>query len=191
MDKPDMTGVPTTDRGTWMQLANGRVFYPMDPRPEEVFIEDIAQSLSRQIRYNGMSDKPISVAQHVCQCAWLADVQEQPNTVQLALLMHDAAEAYIGDMIRPLKVYFPAFIEIENSIMIVINKRFDLPTISDELLSYYDNLALGWEKRDMYESASPWPGMPELENWLPTMETWTTEYSYTRFLSLFEWLRLD
>lgn len=195
MASPDMTGIPVCkDRGIVMMLTRGRVFYPLDPRPEEVFIQDIAQSLSRTIRYNGLSDGIINVAQHSVNSAWLAEQEHQPSTVQLAMLMHDAPEYVVGDMIRPLKSLFPGFTVIEDNIMSVINERFELPTISHKLQKHYDNLALHWEKRDLYQSASPshpWPKLPPLPEGLPILTSWTADFSEMRFLEMFTWLRHD
>jgi len=190
-DSVDIVGVPSKEDGGWMQIANGHIFHPLDPRTDEVFIADIAQSLSRQIRYNGNSDKSVSVAQHSCQCAWLVEQTGGSAEVQLAMLMHDAAEAYIGDMIRPLKAHFPEFTLIEDRIMAVIQARYDLPLITPKAQKYYDNLALAWEKRDMYKSSREWPHMLDVPSWVPEMYSWSMSYSNTRFLQMFEYLRLE
>ena len=192
MDKStNMAGVPSKEDGGWMQIANGRIFHPLDPRVNEVYLEDIAQSLSRQIRYNGMSDRAISVAQHSVQCAWLVEQTGGSAEIQLAMLMHDAAEAYIGDMIRPLKVLIPEFAKIEDRIMEVINERYNLPTISHKALKYYDNLALAWEKRDIYKSSREWPGMMDVPTWLAPMVTWRAGEAEMRFVRMFQYLKLE
>lgn len=184
----NMSGVP--EEG-WIQIANGHIFHPMNPRPEEVHIEDIAQSLSRQIRYNGHSDGIINVAQHSCNCAWLADVMGHPAETQLAMLMHDAGEYITGDMIRPMKVKIPEFSVTEDAIMAAIIKRFNLPEITHKLLKYFDNIALAWEKRDLYRSSREWPNMEDVPEWCPTITTWTHTYAEQRFLNLFSWLQLE
>lgn len=184
----DLTGVP---KEGWIQIANGRIFYPLDPRAEDVFIEDIAQGLSRQIRYNGQSDLIINVAQHSCNCVWIADVEGQSVDVQLAMLMHDAAEYIVGDLIRPIKAITPGFSKTEDAVMAVINERFDLPVIDHKLMKHFDNLALAWEKRDMYQSAREWPGIPDVPSWCLTMVPWTSARAEHRFLQLFSWLQLE
>lgn len=188
MLEPYTVGVP---KEGWIQIANGHIFHPMDPVADEVHIEDIAQSLSRQNRYNGHSDKIICVAQHSVNIAWLAEVDHLPTTTQLALLMHDAPEYITGDMISPMKAVLPGFQEIETSIMAVINQRFDLPIIPHKLMKHYDNLCLAWEKRDMYWSSREWPKLPDVPEWYPPLTTWTAEFAETRFLHLFHWLMSD
>lgn len=183
-----MTGVP---KEGWVQIAHGRIFYPLDPKAEDVFIDDIAQGLSRQNRFNGQSDLIINVAQHSCQAAWLAEQDGHDAFIQLAMLMHDAAEYVVGDLIRPIKVNTPGFQETEDAIMKVIVEKFHLPVINHDLQKYYDDLALAWEKRDMYWSAREWPGLPNVPEWCPEMKTWTSDYSEARFLLLFQWLMYD
>ena len=195
-----MDNSTTMDDGGWMQTANGNIFHPLDPRAEEVHIEDIALSLSRQNRYNGMSDRAVSVAQHSVQCKWLVEKTGGDTNCQLALLMHDAAEAYlgiqttdgfsfIGDMITPLKTLFPEFATIEDRIMDIINERFNLPTISYKAQKYYDRLAMAWEKRDMYKSSCEWPGIPDCPDWIPPMATWSSDFAKATFLEHFEILQ--
>jgi hypothetical protein len=175
-----------------MCLTQGRVFYPLDPQADEIFIEDIAFSLSRQNRYNGLSDQIVNIAQHSVNSSWLADMEGRDPRVQLAMLMHDAPEMIVGDLIRPVKMNLPDFVTMEESVMNVINDRFHLPIIPHKLMKYYDNLAWAWEKRDMFKSACrPWPNTLELPNWVPTMITWTPQFAEHRFLQLFHWLQKE
>ena len=185
----DMIGVPETSRGTWTQLTQGRRFYPMDPQPAEIFIEDIAKSLSKQIRFNGLADKDVNVAHHSVNAAWLAEVKGYSFEVQLAMLMHDAPEYILGDMIRPLKSLFPEFVVIENQLMVVIIRRFNLPVIDHKLIKFFDNLCLAWEHRDMYPSAENWPMLPDVPDCCYTMETWSAEKSEHMFLDMFSSLQ--
>lgn len=110
--------------GDWMFVHSGRKFWPLDPRPNEVFIADIAHGLGYLCRYNGQCRRFLSVAEHSYFCSF-----EGPEETALERLMHDAAEAYIGDMIRPLK-YQPIlgdiYQEIEDRLMQVIAHRFGL-----------------------------------------------------------------
>lgn len=84
--------------GTWMQTFTGRKFWPLDPRADEIVIEDIAHGLAMSCRYGGHSQRFYSVAEH----AWLVSYYVPP-AFALHGLLHDSAEAFIGDMIRPLK----------------------------------------------------------------------------------------
>lgn len=83
---------------TWIQTVSGVAFDLLNPRPEDVRLKDIAWSLSRQCRFNGHTLKFYSVAEHSVLVSATVPVGHE-----LAGLLHDAAEAYIGDMVSPFK----------------------------------------------------------------------------------------
>jgi len=175
-----------------MQVGGGRIFYPLDPRPEEVHIDDIGTGLSRIIRYNGHSDNWITVAQHSAQCEYLAARDGHTLETRLAVLMHDASEAYIGDMIRPIKCRMPEFKEIEEKVEAAIWTALHLPPINADLhqtIKYYDNIGWAWEKRDLFPSALCWPYTPILPRDLPIMKTWSHTHSRDVFMQ--KWWHLS
>lgn len=85
-------------RGSWMQTYSGRKFWPLDPRADEIALADIAHGLAMTCRYGGHPRRFYSVAEH----AVLVSLHVPPEFA-LHGLLHDSAETYIGDMIRPLK----------------------------------------------------------------------------------------
>jgi len=87
--------------GDWIQTYTGKRFWPLDPRPEDVDILDIAHSLSLLCRFTGHTSSFYSVSQHSILVA-----QEVPKRLRLWALFHDAAEAYIGDIARPTNLIF-------------------------------------------------------------------------------------
>lgn len=87
-------------KGDWMITIGGQKFYPFDPRASEVDIEDIATSLSHICRFNGHVKRFYSVAEHSVLCSYVGD-----PTYAFDKLMHDAEEAYTGDLIRPIKTH--------------------------------------------------------------------------------------
>lgn len=87
--------------GDFIVTRSGVKFHPLDPRPEDILIEDIAHSLANQCRYTGHTSRYYSVAEHSVRVALLL-----PRELRLAGLLHDAAEAYLGDVARPLKHSF-------------------------------------------------------------------------------------
>lgn len=109
---------------SWLQTTTGRAFDLLDPRPEDVDIIDIAWSLGRQCRYLGHTHVAYSVAQHSVLVS-----EALPPELRLLGLMHDAAEAYVGDMPKPLKALLPEFSVIEDRIWRAIAERFDLPAV--------------------------------------------------------------
>lgn len=109
------------DRGDWMQLYSGKRYHPMDPRAEDIDPADIAHALSMLCRYGGHITRFYSVAEH-CVLMSLAVPQEDA----LAALLHDATEAYVVDVPRPVKRYIPDYKAIENAVWAVIAERFGL-----------------------------------------------------------------
>lgn len=109
-------------KGNWMQTFTGRAYWPIDPRPEEVCIEDIAHSLSMLCRYTGHCRRFYSVAEHSVNVSRLV-----PPECAFPGLMHDATEAYVNDIARPLKPSLKNYQEIEKLNWEAICKTFSLP----------------------------------------------------------------
>lgn len=107
-----------------MLTYTGRTFYPMDPQVEDIDPRDIAHALGMQCRYNGHVNRFYSVAEH---CVKMSETFTDPHLALWALL-HDATEAYVGDMIRPLKRSMPEYVEAEDRVMVQIGVKFGLFT---------------------------------------------------------------
>ena len=142
--------VPT---GNWIQTFTGGKFCPTDPQVADVNIRDIAHALSNQCRFAGHTRKFYSIAQHCYLVSQVCD----PDYA-LDGLMHDAAEAYMCDMPRPIK-YSPGlegFKELEKKIEAVIQKRFDLGP-EPQSVKDADKRLLYTERRDLLPHLS-WEG---------------------------------
>lgn len=116
----------TTDQqawsdGAWMQTYTGRAFRPTNPTPDDVDPLDIAHALSLICRYGGHTKWFYSVAEH---CVLMSHAV--PEEDALAALLHDATEAYVGDMVRPLKQQLPAYQLAEARVWSAVARRFDL-----------------------------------------------------------------
>lgn len=105
----------------WMQTYSGHKFYPLDPHPEDIFIEDIAGALSNMCRFGGHCREFYSVAEHCVHVARLA-----PKELKLAALLHDAAEAYLVDIPRPIKRQLVDYCRIEAKLERVIAQRYSV-----------------------------------------------------------------
>lgn len=123
----------------------GNRFYLTNPHIDDVAIEDIAHGLAYQCRFNGQTRAFYSVAQHSLMVMALV-----PAELRFAALLHDAAEAYLGDMVKPLKNLFPEFSVIEARVMEIIGQRFDIDLSHlDPAIKHADLIALATEKRDL------------------------------------------
>ena len=115
-----------------MNTFYGRTFDPMEMTEENVALEDIARALSLLCRGGGHIRHFYSVAQHSINCAKEAKARELPERMQLACLLHDASEAYISDIIRPVKEHLNNYLEIEAKIMSAVWKHFHLENLMEE-----------------------------------------------------------
>jgi hypothetical protein len=134
-------------KGDWIQTFTGRQFWPLDPRPEEVCIEDVAHSLSNQCRYSGHVERFYSVAEH----SYRASLIVPPEDAMWALL-HDASEAYLVDLPRPLKRHSEMgalYKQIESGLMRVVCQHFGLPEMEPRSVSIADNVMICTERRDL------------------------------------------
>lgn len=159
---------PHPRKGDWMQTAGGRQFWPLDPRPEEVFLDDIAHALSHLCRYGGHCRNFYSVAEH----SVLMSRAVAPAFARWALL-HDASEAYVVDVPRPIKPALAGYDAIETRIMAAVCLRFGLPPEMPAAVKAADRAILTDEMQQAMASPPvPWStaGDPlgvRLEFWSP------------------------
>ena len=120
-------------KGDWMQTFSGRRFYPADPRTEDVSIDGIAHALSHMNRFNGHTRWPYSVAAHSV-FAW----EFAPTGFKLEALLHDASEAYICDLARPIKRMLVDYQHMEKQVDAIIRSKFGLPAKMSVVVKYID-----------------------------------------------------
>ena len=101
-----------------------KMFDPLHPNAELIDINDIAHALSMLCRANGHFKSFYSVAQHCINCAKEAEARGHSELVQLACLLHDASEAYLSDVTRPVKAELPRYLEIEKPLQDCIWDKF-------------------------------------------------------------------
>lgn len=170
----------------WFQTIKGQPFFLFEPEAGDFDIEEIAHALSLQCRFNGHVKRFYSVAEHSLLVSLLLEEWGEADSVVLCGLLHDAAEAYTGDLVRPLKRSMPTFKTIEQRIEEEIALRFNLPYPFPEAVKRADNTMLLVERRDLLASSPrAWSteGL-ELPEWkLPAEALWET--IKTRFLCRF------
>lgn len=107
-----------------IRLRSGRYFDFIDPQADQFTIEDIAGALSKICRFGGQIERFYSVAEHSCLCAQVA-LEDGLNLDALkAVFLHDAAEAFCGDVVKPLKVMLPEYAVVEKRVERVIQNKF-------------------------------------------------------------------
>lgn len=174
----------TTRKGKWISTFSGNRFWPLDPRPEEIHIEDIAHALSNICRYFGHCHAYYNVAEHSVILASYV-----PRHLALQALLHDAAEAYVGDMGRPLKDCLPEYVAIEQNIAKMIFEKFRLPWPMNSYIKEIDNRILLDERAKlMVPSGWEWEYTKGLEPLGVTISCWTPREAKREFLRLFSHL---
>lgn len=111
---------------------SGEDFTPLRPNINQIHLEDIAHALSLMCRANGHFERFFSVAQHCINCAAEAGARGYSEKIQLACLLHDASEAYIADITRPVKQYLTTYLEIEKNLQDCIYQKFLNAPLTDE-----------------------------------------------------------
>lgn len=131
-------------RDDWFITCTGKRVYALAPQPESIDLMDIAHGLSNVCRFGGQCRHFYSVAQHSVLVSELVP----PEAARWGLL-HDATEAYIGDIIRPLKRELPDYKRIEKLWEAAIAIRFGLSLEMPASVKHADHIALTTERRDL------------------------------------------
>jgi uncharacterized protein len=135
----------------WIQTFTGKQFYPLDIREDDIDIVDIAHSLSMQCRYSGHSEKFLSVAEHSYHVSKLV-----PEKYALCGLLHDASEAYLSDIPRPLKPLLPEYKKWEENLEEVISLKYNVPFPLPPEVKEVDNRILKNEYELLMKKTHEW-----------------------------------
>ena len=166
---------------------SGESFTPLKPDINKIHIEDIAHSLSLMCRANGHIDYFFSVAQHSVNCANEAKARGHSARVQLACLLHDASEAYISDITRPVKYYLSEYKKIEKQLQDTIYTKFlgaALPEDEFSQMNQIDNDMLACEFDALKKNIKIYNNVPKLRS-TPSFEYRNQAEVETEFLKIY------
>jgi 5'-deoxynucleotidase YfbR-like HD superfamily hydrolase len=172
-----------------MQTFLGGRLHLLDPKPHEIDPRDIARGLAFQCRYTGQCSHFYSVAQHSVLCAEMAEKDGADLNTAQVMLLHDATEAYIGDMNRPLKSALPEYQDIEHKLWLAIALRFCLLPDMPAAVKDIDKRMLAIEKAALCPNAEEWPGVPEVK--VESFFAWEPNYALMKFGAKFHELFPD
>lgn len=171
---------------------SGNYFNFLQPHTCEIHIEDIAHALSQICRFGGHTREFYSVAQHSVlvsqwiEQAFILDAKKQEKA--MVGLMHDAAEAFIGDIPKPLKNLLPDYSVIEARVERAIFLIFGIPYPLPEYVKHADLVLLSTEQRDlMPEHDDEWALIRNIKP-LPeyTFSPWKPEQAFREFMMRYE-----
>ena len=169
-----------------IKLRSGKYFDLADPRPDQFDFADIAGALSKICRFGGQCEFFYSVAEHSYHCALQAKDDGMPLETQAAVLMHDAAEAFVGDMVKPLKVMLPDFGKVERAVEAAIAEKFLIDFEREAaVIKEIDRAMLIAERRAMFGADDIlWAGENEVRRLVGFFQKWTPVEAETRFVRL-------
>jgi uncharacterized protein len=133
--------------GDWIQTASGKSMFPLDPRAEEICIEDIAHALSNLCRFTGHTRTFYSVAEHSVRVSWACELPHE-----LYGLLHDASEAYLSDISSPMKRssdFGQLYLRAEANLMAAICRKFEISEFCPSNVKLCDARMLATERRDL------------------------------------------
>jgi hypothetical protein len=135
----------------YIQLISGIRFNIEDPEEDTIRIQDIAHALGNICRFGGHAKKFYSVAQHCVYASYMT-----PGPHQMAALLHDATEAYLGDVVRPLKRLLPDYERLEKNLAARIAHNFGLPidAFEHEHVKHVDNMLQAYEAKEVCTNPS-------------------------------------
>ncbi len=155
--------------GNTIKVASGHYVDLKNPDPWSIDLNSIAHALSHICRYGGHCPKFYSVAEHSIHAMRLALFKSESAEVLRAVLMHDATEAFLGDIVRPLKLILPDYRAVEDNMEHAIAERFGIDfAIHKVKIKLYDNMMLKAEKKWLWpEDTHEWTGLASIEDCRP------------------------
>lgn len=147
-----------TKMGSFIETYSGKQIDFLNPQPDQIDIEDIIQGISRMPRFSGQTKHDYTVGQHT-----LNVVNVLPPRHKLQGFLHDAAEAYIGDMPTPFKRLMPDFTLLEQRIWDAICQRFNISHALHPSVKQADGIMLMSERDLLKPAVTDWG---DLENHL-------------------------
>ncbi len=169
--------------GPYLQTVSGRYVNPFDPAPDQLDAGDIARALANQCRFGGHSRVFYSVAQHSVLVSRLVEEAGGDAEDAFAALMHDATEAYLGDMPHPLKhrsALGAAFREAEGHLELAIRDRFGIrPDVPE--IKRVDRALLAAERRAFSAEEWHWPELAGVEPLDIELTAWSPDEAAEAF----------
>jgi len=179
--------------GSTIRLRSGKYLDLSCPSPDDIQLEDIAGGLAKICRFGGQIDCFYSVAEHSVECARQARVDGVSAEGQMAVLLHDAAEAYIGDVVKPLKEMLPDYKAVESRLEAAIATRFGIDVAKwAPVIREIDHAMLIAERRLLFSRDQVvWHGELEVRQLYPRLACMQYLDAETTFLGVVDHLRWE
>lgn len=179
--------------GDYTGTFTGKRFHPLDPRPEDICLDDIAHALSNICRFNGHTKYFYSIAAHCINVYRYLFQRGLGQRICILGILHDASEAYICDIPRPFKPYLAGYRKIEENIMQAIYEHFGIepPTFAEaQDIKEADDYVLSLEAKHLMSNTEGWNLVDSdpREHLIP--HTSTTEFEFKAKIKAWQNMRL-
>lgn len=175
-----------------IKVAAGHYVDLVNPDPDSIEVRSIAAALSKVCRFGGHCPQFYSVAEHCIHATALACSEGYTGDALVAVFLHDAAEAYIGDMVKPLKLAMSQYGEAERRIEAAIQSAFGVDFAKwMDVIKRFDRAMLKAEKVTMWpEDTEKWAGFSEIEDRVVKFQFWEPSQAEIQFLAMARTLQL-
>lgn len=165
----------------WIQTWSGLQYDFENPQPNQITIGDIAHALSHICRFTGHVNRFYSVAEHCVRASYLV-----PQEDAIYALLHDASEAYLTDVNKPLKQLLgESYRRLEERAERVILRRFGLTPWIPVSVKRADIVLMLTERRDLLDHQLTWKSYDSVEPLADRIQPWTSEQAHRTFLRRF------
>lgn len=166
-----------------IKVAAGHYVDLANPNPKSIDIRSIAAALSKICRFGGHCPRFYSVAEHCVHATIMAAKESTDRNALLAVFLHDAAEAYVGDMVKPLKMTMPQYSDAEQRIESAIEVAFAVDFHQHkDTIKRFDRAMLKAEKIAMWpDDKEKWQGFGEIEDRAVQLQYWPPPEAEVQF----------
>jgi 5'-deoxynucleotidase YfbR-like HD superfamily hydrolase len=167
-----------------IRLRSGCYFDFINPQPDQFTLEDIAGALAKICRFGGQCPQFYSVAEHSVHCAWQAYADGHDPETCMAVLFHDAPEAFCGDVVKPLKIMLSEYKGIEHRVEQVIGDALDIDfNHHAKVIREIDHAMLIAERRALFSADGvTWFGENEVRRLSTEFKLWPPDVAEAEFL---------
>jgi hypothetical protein len=176
-----------------IRLRSGRYLDLADPRPDQFTFADIAGGLSKICRFGGQIERFYSVAEHSVHCCELAERDGRCIDTQVAVLMHDAAEAFIGDVVKPLKIMLPDYARVERAVEAAVAEKFMIDFDRESVyVREVDHAILIAERNELFfRDNVTWTGEESVRKISIGVQCWSPQYAEVQFKKRARWIGIN
>ncbi len=172
--------------GNTIKLLSGKYLDLVRPEPDQFEFEDIAGALAKICRFGGQCKYFYSVAEHLVHCHEVARTDGRNKAERLAVFAHDFSEAFLGDVVKPLKLLLSEYRELEILMEMAISQKFGITYAPGtvQVVKEIDQSMLIHERRQLFDSDQvKWTDEDKARPLTVKLGHWSPGLAYQKFIS--------